>query len=74
MLDFDSEKLAFDCPGCGKKIEETIGRLKRSPTLTCRHCGAETAVDAKELAKGLDSTNAALAKLEKSLKGLGKFR
>jgi len=36
---FDNQRLDFNCPKCGKKISETIGRLNRGD-YKCAFCGA----------------------------------
>lgn len=34
----DEDVFPFACPGCGEKIEETIGRLKRESIVRCSSC------------------------------------
>ncbi len=48
---FDSEKIEFECPNCGAKQRESIGRLKRDG-YTCPSCGA--ASESSGLRKTLD--------------------
>ena len=35
---FDKDKLDFNCPNCGNKLSETVGRLN-SGGYTCPSCG-----------------------------------
>jgi hypothetical protein len=42
-------------PGCGKKLSETLGRLKQNPRLTCRSCEAIVNIDANEFRKAEQS-------------------
>lgn len=72
MGPFDATKIDIECPGCGRRIQETLGRLKNSPTLVCPNCQQRIAVDGKEAKKGLDSVDRSLRDLDKALKGLGK--
>jgi len=68
-LDIDSQAMEVPCQACGKKLSQTLGRLKKSPDLTCS-CGAVTHIDAADL-------NKSIAKVEKSLsdfaRNLGKM-
>lgn len=73
-LDLDSHRIDLKCPGCGHKLSETIGRLKRNPTLTCSGCGQEIAVKADELKRGIDSVQRSLDQLTRSLGSIGKRR
>jgi endogenous inhibitor of DNA gyrase (YacG/DUF329 family) len=34
----DDDVFPFACPGCGQKIEETIGRLKGDCVVRCSNC------------------------------------
>lgn len=61
----DRETIDIACPHCSKKLKETIGRLKRDPVLTCRHCHKETRVEAGQI-------RSATSSLQKSLYALGK--
>lgn len=69
---FDSEKLRLNCPGCGKHVSESVGRLRRLTAIDCPHCKQRIAVDAKDLDKGLRRAEAGLASLEKAFKNFGK--
>ena len=62
---FDDQKFPFKCPGCGHRLQERIGRLKRNPEITCLGCGQRIAIDANDLRRGLE-------RVEKELDELGR--
>ncbi len=67
---FDNERFSdFYCPNCKRKINETVGRLKRGD-YTCPGCG--TKFETKELRRTLDKAEqdflAAKREIERSLK------
>ncbi len=70
-LDIDSHTVGIPCPNCGEKVEETIGRLKTDPNLTCG-CGAVIQVDAKDLRSGIDQIERSLNELRRTFRNLGK--
>ena len=61
---FDGQKLEIPCGNCGRVLTETVGKLRRNPTLTCL-CKTKTDINAKEL----DST---LKKCERDIKNIFK--
>jgi len=67
----DRETIDIPCPHCGKEMKETIGRLKRDPLLTCRHCHQETKIEASQLRRAVSSAQKSLDALGKAL---GKLR
>ena len=71
-LNIDSQPIEIPCPSCGKKRNEQIGRVKRSPTLTCHSCRQSFAIDAHQLRRILESTQKAADQLGRSLGKLGK--
>lgn len=71
-LNIDSQPIDITCPGCGKKFNEQIGRVKRSPTLTCPSCRQSFAIDAHQLRRVLESAQKAADQLGRSLGKLGK--
>lgn len=48
-LEFDSYTITLSCPGCGKKFDETIGRVKNNQSVTCPACGGAITVDANQM-------------------------
>ena len=71
-LNIDSQPIEIPCPSCGKKLNEQIGRVKRSPTLTCHSCRQSFAIDAHQLRRVLESAQKAADQLGRSLGKLGK--
>ena len=71
-LDLDSRSIEFPCPHCGQELNETIGRLKSNPQLTCTECGKTFGVDADELRKGIDTVQKSLDDFGAMLRKLGK--
>lgn len=71
-LDLDSHTITITCPGCGKKLNEKIGRLKNNPTLTCPGCSNLITIDAHELRSGIQSVQKSLDDLTRSLRNFGK--
>ena len=67
-MDFNSEKLDIPCGKCGKKMTETIRRLKANPVLTCFFCGDTTTVELKKLVEVTKSTQKATDSIRKALK------
>jgi len=63
----DTVKVPIPCPQCGHEIEETIGRLKSNPKLTCR-CGASIDVEADKLLRVVEKIEHELAKLRSGLR------
>lgn len=57
-LDLDREKIDVDCD-CGTTITSTIGKLRRSPTLTCPKCNATIQVDGNELDRNVRNVDRA---------------
>ena len=71
-LNIDSQPIEIPCPSCGKKLNEQIGRVKRSPTLTCPGCRQSFTLDAHQLRRVLESVQKAADQLGRSLGNLGK--
>ena len=59
---FDEVELTFDCPICGQKIKESIGRLKKNPDLICGGCGGSVHIEADDLKRGIEEVEKAIAK------------
>lgn len=57
-LDLDREKIDFTCD-CGATVTSTIGKLRRSPTLTCPKCGATIRVDGSDLDRSVRNVDRA---------------
>jgi predicted RNA-binding Zn-ribbon protein involved in translation (DUF1610 family) len=61
----DKQEVSFECPGCGRKLKQTIGRLKKQSKMVCPGCGADIEIKDDGLGRELD-------KVEKDLKKLFK--
>lgn len=66
-LSIDTAKLSFNCPGCGQKITESVGRLKKDGN-ACPGCGLRFETD--KLARGIEECNKDVAKLGTQMKKL----
>lgn len=53
MSTLDAQKIELDCPHCSHKVRETLGRLRKSPTLVCPKCRGSITVDGADLDKQL---------------------
>ena len=71
-MNFDSEVIEFPCPKCGKKLEETVGRLKNNQNLTCFHCAVTFGVNAEKLRSGLQSAQKSIDNFMAELRNIGK--
>lgn len=71
-LNVESFGLDIPCPGCGKKIHETVGRLKSNPKLTCPGCGASVEVNTDKFFEGIKGAEKSLDDFGRSLSKLGK--
>lgn len=65
----DDAKITITCPGCGKKFEERVGRLKQNPTLACPGCGKDIQIEG---GAGFDKANKAVDDFRKSIRDIGK--
>ena len=65
-LNLDSQAITLTCPACQKKFSETIGRLKRNPTIPCPGCREPITIKADQLRRALDSAQKSLDKLAAS--------
>lgn len=66
MLD---PKIDITCPSCARKFQQPISRLKNNAVITCPGCHKPITIKG-----GTDQAVAALDRLDKALKGLGKRR
>lgn len=71
-IDLDSHELTLTCPGCGKKFDEKIGRLKNNPTIPCPGCGKSINIHADELSSGIETIQKSLDNLTRTLSNFGK--
>lgn len=69
MSVFDSHDFVFECPkdGCSGKVNATLGKLRRSPTVRCPKCQSEIKIDARELDDGMRSVQRRLDDLARKL-------
>lgn len=71
-LDLDSQPMSLTCPGCSRKLQEKLGRLKRDPTVKCPGCQQPIKIEAASLRKGLASAQKSLDSLVAAVKRIGK--
>lgn len=71
-LDLNSQAIMLTCPGCKKKFDEKIGRLKNNPTIICPGCKNGITINANELRRGIQSVQKSLDDFARSLAKLGK--
>ncbi|HAS54951.1 MAG TPA: hypothetical protein DCS42_12950 [Nitrospiraceae bacterium] len=62
---FDNQKIELKCE-CGRKFKETIGRLKKNPSIKCP-CGITIKIEADQLAGKLDKAQSALDNIPKNI-------
>lgn len=65
---FDSEKISFKCPKCGKALSLTVGKLKKSPSIRCRYCKGNIKIDGKDIRRSLKQTEKMLDDFGKSVR------
>ena len=71
-LNFDANPIQMTCPKCEHKFEESVGRLKDDPALTCPGYGATILIKADGLRDGLEKAEKSLADLARSIGKLGR--
>jgi transcription elongation factor Elf1 len=58
MTDVDAWVVAFQCPKCGHRLEQTIAKLKSQDHMRCPGCGVGIDIDtnkaADEIRKAVD--------------------
>ncbi|AQW28825.1 hypothetical protein ACKZDW_09075 [Ralstonia syzygii subsp. celebesensis] len=67
-LGLDDQSIELACPKCAHKFNETIGRLKNNPDITCGGCGATIHISADELRKTLEEVERSLEELRRQLR------
>ena len=68
----DGAKVTLDCPSCGHKFQETIGRLQNDPTLRCPSCNQAIQIEAQGLRDGIKGVDESMADLARTIKDLNK--
>lgn len=63
--------IEIECPKCGHKFEQTIGRLKSDPEMPCPGCGTSIQFQAEGLRTALDEVDDATAKFKRNIDNLG---
>ena len=71
-LNLDSHAITLTCPGCGKKFDEKIGRLKNNPILACPGCQSPVTIKADELRLGIQAVQKSLDDFARTLSDFGK--
>jgi predicted RNA-binding Zn-ribbon protein involved in translation (DUF1610 family) len=64
---FDKMSVDIPCPECGKNIQETIGRLKNDPKLTCPGCSFAFTINAEQFRESMGEVNKSIDDLRKNL-------
>ncbi|MEB5483948.1 hypothetical protein QMA69_05330 [Burkholderia pseudomallei] len=70
-INFDAQSIDVSCPKCGEKIQETLGRLKKDPTLVRPSCNSNITIDASEFREAELSIK---RQLDDLMKSFGKLR
>jgi DNA-directed RNA polymerase subunit RPC12/RpoP len=65
-MDLDNITRDIPCVNCGHQFNESLGRLKNDPNLTCPVCNVVTAVNAEVLLYSIKSAESYLKKLTTS--------
>lgn len=67
--DLNSAQIPIECPQCQHQTQQTIGRLRRNPQITCPRCSSAFRIDATDLDKKIRSIEREIAKtLQKTIK------
>lgn len=67
--DLNSAQIPIECPQCKHQTQQTIGRLRRNPTLTCPSCRSAFRIDGNDLDQKIRSIEQQLTKtLNKTIK------
>ncbi|WP_020201886.1 hypothetical protein [Cupriavidus sp. WS] len=66
-LNLDGAMLNLACPKCGHQFEETVGRLKDQPDVTCSACGTVITIDLSQLHEASGDIQKELTDLERML-------
>lgn len=67
-LELNHHLLDLTCPHCAHRFEETIGKLKAGPTLSCPRCAKVFRVDADQLRTAAEDIEKRMVDLRKTLK------
>jgi DNA-directed RNA polymerase subunit RPC12/RpoP len=67
-LNLDDASLALPCPKCGHEIQETVGRLKNDPDITCPACSTVISIDSTQLRGGLEQAQESLNELDRTFR------
>jgi hypothetical protein len=67
----DDQKITVPCPSCEREIPLTVGKARRSPTVTCT-CGQKVALDSSQFAREMGKVDAAERAMDDALKGFPK--
>lgn len=65
---FDRASAGLACAGCGRKLPLTIGKARRSPTVTCDGCGVKMQIDAVQLDRTLTELDRRIARFPKEIR------
>lgn len=68
----DGQTIELPCPNCGRKLPQTVAKIKTNPTLRCTGCGNSFRVDANQFRTEISKVEKSLADLKRTLGRLGK--
>jgi hypothetical protein len=68
ILNFDSEEIPIECPGCWHQRAENIGVLRNSPVVQCPRCKGAATFDYLSLDKGLRGIERAMEALKRNIR------
>lgn len=67
----DEQTIEIPCEACGRKVEKTIGWIKRHSNFTCS-CGTVINLKADGFRREIAKVERSVAELARSLKNIGK--
>ncbi|WP_159288957.1 hypothetical protein [Methylosinus sporium] len=63
MVDVEACRIAFQCPQCGRELEQTIGKLKSQARMICPGCSIGINIDATRLSNVVEEIRHAVEKV-----------
>lgn len=60
MPNVDANVICFQCPRCGRDLEQTIGALKANHLLVCDDCGVRISFDTDKLSQATEALREAM--------------
>lgn len=74
MINFGKQEVGLKCPNCGRSLNVKLGQIAIGGTIRCQGCNTGIQLQDRNgsVKKTINDTQAAMSKLEKSLKSFGK--